>query len=170
MADDAFPYQLVDCDTHCYETRDAFTRHLPKEWAGEAIAPVIMPNGDEKIMAGDRIANFNSEQGSGYDLAPRPGSLKEMLHGMASGAPVENYGAGPMQPEYRDRAARLALMDRQGVERAVIFPSAMALSVENYVKHTPAAYANVHAFNLWYDEEWGFNRDGRLYAPALMSL
>ena len=23
-------YGLFDCDTHCYETRDSFTRYLPK--------------------------------------------------------------------------------------------------------------------------------------------
>src|SRR5262249_22217239 len=69
-----------------------------------------------------------------------------------------------------DRAARVKVMDAQGVERAVLFPSAMALSVENYVKNVPAAYANIASFNRWFDEEWGFNRDGRILAPALLSL
>ena len=89
---------------------------------------------------------------------------------MASGNPDETYQPEPMRPEYLDREARLKLMDAQGVERAVLFPSAMALSVENYVKNVPAAYANVHSFNQWFDEEWGFNRDGKIFAPALLSL
>jgi hypothetical protein len=46
----------------------------------------------------------------------------------------------------------------------------MALSVENYVKNVPAAYANIASFNRWFDEEWGFDRDGRILAPALLSL
>lgn len=25
-------YGIFDCDTHCYETRDAFTRYLPEEF------------------------------------------------------------------------------------------------------------------------------------------
>jgi hypothetical protein len=33
-------YGLFDCDTHCYETRDSFTRYLPKQWQPYAIAPV----------------------------------------------------------------------------------------------------------------------------------
>ena len=33
-------FGLFDCDTHCYETRDAFTRYLPKEFLDRAIAPV----------------------------------------------------------------------------------------------------------------------------------
>src|SRR5246127_744670 len=163
-------FGLFDCDTHCYETRDAFTRYLPKEWLGQAIAPVRMPDGTERIMAGDRVAVFNSEQGLGFDLAYRPGSLKEMLRQMASGNPDETYSPEPMRPEYLDREARLKLMEAQCVDRAVVFPSAMALSVENYVKHVPAAYANIHSFNRWFDEEWGFSRGGKIFAPALLSL
>src|SRR3954447_21398003 len=44
-------YGLFDCDTHCYETRDAFTRYLPKEWMEYAIAPVKLPDGSERVMA-----------------------------------------------------------------------------------------------------------------------
>ena len=163
-------YGLFDCDTHCYETRDSFTRYLPKQWHEHAIAPVQMHDGTERILAADRIAVFNSEQGLGFDLAYRPGSLKEMLRQMSSGNPDETYQPEAMRPEYLDRESRLKLMDVQGVERAVVFPSAMALSVENYVKHVPAAFANIHSFNQWFDEEWGFSRDGRIFAPALLSL
>ena len=79
-------------------------------------------DGTERILAADRIAVFNSEQGLGFDLAYRPGSLKEMLRQMASGNPEETYQPEPMRPEYLDREARLKLMDAQGVERAVVFP------------------------------------------------
>ncbi len=68
-------YGLFDCDTHCYETRDSFTRYLPKQWQQHAIAPVRLHDGTERILAADRIATFNSEQGLGFDLAYRPGSL-----------------------------------------------------------------------------------------------
>src|SRR5260370_5655582 len=162
--------ELFDCDTHCYETRDSFTRYLPKEWQPYAIAPVRLQDGTERILAADRIAVFNSEQGLGFDLAYRPGSLKEMLRQMASGNPDETYQPEPMRPEYLDREARLKLMKAQGVEPAVVFPSAMALSVENYVKHSPAAYANIHSFNQWFDEDWEFIRDRKIFAPALLSL
>jgi len=76
-------FGLFDCDTHCYETRDAFTRYLPEQFRDRAIAPVIDAAGHEVILAGKQIAVFNSEQGSGFDLANRPGYLKEMLRQMA---------------------------------------------------------------------------------------
>jgi predicted TIM-barrel fold metal-dependent hydrolase len=31
-------------------------------------------------------------------------------------------------------------------------------------------YANLHAFNRWLDETWGFDYQGRIYAPPLLSL
>ena len=58
----------------------------------------------------------------------------------------------------------MQLIEQQGVERCVLFPSAMALSVEHYVPDTPPAYANIDSFNRWFDETWGFNRDGRIFA------
>ena len=99
-------FGLFDCDTHCYESRDAFTRYLPKEWLGQAIAPVRMPDGTERIMAADRVAVFNSEQGLGFDLAYKPGSLKEMLRQMTS--------ATPMRRTSRSRCGRSTWTARRG--------------------------------------------------------
>jgi len=161
---------LFDCDTHCYETRDAFTRHLPAAYREKAIIPVTNAAGHEVILAGSRIGTFNSEQGGGFDYANRPGSLKEMLKQMASGNPDETYRPEPMRPEYVEREPRLRLMERQGVEKAVVFPAGMALAAEHYVDDTDALYANLHSFNLWFDETWGFNHRDRLFAPALLSL
>ena len=99
----ALGYGIFDCDTHCYETRDAFTRYLPKEFHDRAITPVRNAAGQEVILAGHRIATFNSEQGLGFDLAYRPGSLKEMLKQMGSGNPDETYQPQPMRPEFIER-------------------------------------------------------------------
>jgi predicted TIM-barrel fold metal-dependent hydrolase len=161
---------IFDCDTHCYEPRDSFTRHLPAEFRDRALMPVRNAAGDEVILAGTRIARFNSEQGLGFDLAYRPGSLKEMLRQMASGNPDESYEPEPMRAEYLEREPRVELMDTQGVDRCVLYPSAMALAAEQYVTDTAALYANLRSFNQWYDETWGFDRDGRIYPVAVLSL
>ena len=122
------------------------------------------------ILAGHRVATFNSEGGLGLDVAYRPGSLKEMLKQMGSGNPEESYEPQPMQPEFIERAARLAVMADQNIERMVIYPSGMALAAEHYVDDTAALYANLRSFNRWFDEEWGFNYEGKIFATALMSL
>ncbi len=161
---------LFDCDTHCYEPRDAFTRYLPSEFADRAILPARNGKGEEVILVGNRVAVFNSESGLGFDMAYRPGSLKEMLRQMGSGNPDETYEPEPIRPEYLERAPRLEVMARQGVEKTVLYPAGMALAAEHYCDDTEALYANLRSFNRWYDEEWGFDRDGAIYAVGMLSL
>jgi len=163
-------YGITDCDTHCYEPRDAFTRYLPKAYHDRAITPIRDATGSERILAGSRVATFNSESGLGFDLAYRPGTLKEMLKQMGSGNPDESYQPAPIQPEYLLREPRSRLLTEQGVDRCVLFPAGMALAAEHYVNDTDALYVNLQSFNRWYNEEWGFNRDGTIYATALLSL
>ena len=163
-------YGIFDCDTHCYEPRDAFTRYLPEAYRDRALTPVTLADGKESILAGRRIATFNSESGLGFDLAYRPGSLKEMLRQMGSGNPEETYQPEPVRVEYLEREARLELLASQGVERCVLFPAGMALAAEHYVQDTDALYVNLESFNRWYDETWGFNHEDKLYATALLSL
>jgi predicted TIM-barrel fold metal-dependent hydrolase len=163
-------YTIFDCDTHIYEPRDAFTRYLPAAFSDRAISAVRLYNGNEAILAGRRVATFNSESGLGFDLAYKPGSLKEMLKQMASGNPDETYEPEPVRAEYLEREPRLRLLEQQGVERCVVFPAGMALAAEHYVLDTDALYANVASFNRWYDETWGFSYQDKLYATALLSL
>jgi predicted TIM-barrel fold metal-dependent hydrolase len=163
-------YGIFDCDTHIYEPRDAFTRYLPKEYHDRAICAIKLASGDDAILAGHRVATFNSESGLGFDLAYRPGSLKEMLRQMGSGNPDETYQPEPIRAEYLEREPRLRLLQEQGVERCVLFPAGMALAAEHYMADSDALYANVAAFNRWYDETWGFNYQDTLYATALLSL
>lgn len=158
---------IFDCDTHCYEPRDSFTRFLPETMRDRALTPVQNAKGQDVILAGTRVARFNSEQGLGFELAYKPGSLKEMLRQMASGDPDETYEPEPMRPAYLDRAARIAEMDRQGIASAVLFPAGMALSAEHYVVDTEALYANLFSFNRWYDETWSFSGDRLIPTPVL---
>src|SRR3954453_13951449 len=129
-------YGVFDCDTHCYEPRDAFTRYLPKDYLDRTLSAVRMADGLETILAGHRIATFNSESGMGFDMAYRPGSLKEMLKQMGSGNPEETYEPEPIRPQYLERAPRLRLMQDHGVGRCVLFPAGMALAAEHYVNDT----------------------------------
>src|SRR5256885_1066286 len=110
-----------------------------------ALTPVRNATGEEVILAGTRVARFNSEQGLGFDLAYRPGSRKEMLRQRSWGTPDESYQPDPRRPAYLERPARIAEMDAQGVDRAVLFPAGMALSAEHYVNDTQALYANLHS-------------------------
>jgi predicted TIM-barrel fold metal-dependent hydrolase len=61
-------------------------------------------------------------------------------------------------------------MDEQGVEAIMLFPT-LAVCVEHFLKHDAALlYASFRAFNEWLDDDWGFDRDGRIFAVPLLSL
>ena len=113
---------LFDCDTHCYEPRDAFTRYLPNEFARPGHPPGAYGKGDEAILAGNRVAMFNSESGLGFDMAYRPGSLKEMLRQMGSGNPDETYEPEPIRPGVPRAGPPPRGDGPQGVEQTRVVP------------------------------------------------
>jgi predicted TIM-barrel fold metal-dependent hydrolase len=74
-------------------------------------------------------------------------------------------------PEYQNRDARITVMETQGIETAFLLPT-FACGVEEALKNdVEATMASVHAFNLWLDEDWGFDRpDHRIIAAPIISL
>lgn len=161
------PFGLFDCDNHLYEPADAVTRFLPPDQLNRAIAPVTLANGEQGLLAGGRLVTGLDHP---IDMAHRPGALKELLRNMKSGQPTGDYRLEPLRPEYLEREPRLALMDEQGIESAIMYPATMGTMAEHYVRGIDPLYNNVHAYNLWLDETWGFNHRDRIYAPALLSL
>ena len=159
---------IFDADNHYYEPDDCFTRFMPSDRIDDAIR-VVGEGDDAHVMIGDRPFTFLKEPFS--EVHTKPGSLREMLRNMKAGIPIEdNPVIEPVQPAYQERDARLALMDAQGVDAMVLFPT-VAVCVEHFMKENPErTYLNVHAFNRWLDETWGYGTDGRIYGVPLMSL
>lgn len=160
-------YGLFDCDNHIYEPPDAATKYLAEEDLARAITPVTLANGEQALLAGSRIVTGLDHP---IDKAHRPGALKEMLRQMKSGKPVEGYSLEDMRPEYLERGPRLALMDEQGLESAILYPATMGTMAENYVRGIKPLYTNLHSYNRWLNETWGFDYQGRIYTPAVLSL
>ncbi len=159
---------LWDADNHYYEPRDCFTRYIEPSMAERAIRLVADTDGHEMVLVGDRPFTFLLDPFS--ETASKPGSLRAMLRAMSSGVFDESQSIEPMQPEYVNRDARLALMDQQGVEAILLFPT-LAVCVEHFMKDDPnQLYANVHAFNRWLDDDWGFAHKGRIFGVPLLSL
>ncbi|MCY4162801.1 MAG: amidohydrolase family protein [bacterium] len=71
---------------------------------------------------------------------------------------------------YGNRDLRLALMDEQGIDKAVMFPAAAHNIEYEFVDNIPALYANTRAFNRWMHEEPGFNADNRMFLPPYIPL
>ena len=167
-------YGIFDCDTHCYETRDAFTRFLPEAYQDRAIAPIKNAAGHEVLLAGSRIATFNSEAGPWLRPSPyRPGTLKEMLEADGFGQPGRDLTSHqPMQPEFIGARAPPAAPYEDARRRPiVVFPGRGRRSQQSTTSPTPTrSTSTFESFNRWYDETWGFNFKDQLYATALLSL
>ena len=161
---------MIDFDTHYYEPHDCFTRHIDPKFATKAIEiRTDQPDGlGRPYFEGKRLIDVSVVPG---DHAGRPGAMRAFLEGNADrGSFVDDAVRGTDVPEFTDCSARLALMDQQGVEAAVLIPS-LGVAVEQDLSHdVEATYANLRAFNRWVEEDWGFGRNGRIFAVALLSL
>ncbi len=71
---------------------------------------------------------------------------------------------------FGNRDLRLALMDEQGIDKAVMFPAAAHDIEYEFADNIPALYANIRAFNRWMSEEVGFNADNRMFLPPYISF
>jgi predicted TIM-barrel fold metal-dependent hydrolase len=168
----ALDYKAIDVDNHYYETLDSFTRHLDKKFKRRGVQMVA--DGKRTLaVIGDRVNHFIPNPT--FDPIIVPGCLDLLFRGEipdgidpASLMKVERMA---QHPEYQNRDARIRVMDTQGIETAFMLPT-FGCGVEEALKHdVEATMASVHAFNLWLDEDWGFDRpDHRLVAAPIISL
>jgi predicted TIM-barrel fold metal-dependent hydrolase len=71
---------------------------------------------------------------------------------------------------FGNRDLRLALMDEQGIDKALMFPAAAHDIEYEFADNLDALYANIRAFNRWMHEEVGFVVDGRMWLPPYISF
>lgn len=71
---------------------------------------------------------------------------------------------------FGNRDLRLALMDEQGIDKAVMFPAAAHDIEYEFADNLPALYANIRAFNRWMAEEPGYNAENRMFLPPYISF
>lgn len=161
---------FVDADNHYYEAEDAFTRHLPSEWAKQKpFRWVTDDDGRRKLLVAGRMLRRISNPDFGE--VAKPGYLQEVYKNDG----VLDYSRTgesnePVRLEYRDRDARLATMDERGVQRIWLFPT-LAVNIEQMIRDdVPLTVAAMRAFNRWLDEDWGFAYQDRIYAAPLLSL
>jgi predicted TIM-barrel fold metal-dependent hydrolase len=171
MAADRAPgYQLVDADHHFYEPYDAFSRFIEPEFADRAVNVRVDDKGRGKLYFGDRQFRFMRVTQTDYIGAP--GSLRRMLDDPSStqGFVHRDIIRGWDYPDMMQREARIAKMDQQGVQSGLILGTMMLQAENELHDDIPALYANIRSYNRWLDDEWGFDRDGRIITAAMISL
>lgn len=164
-----FESPVFDGDTHYYESRDAFTRHVAQEHRQLAIRPIRDGAGHERILAAGREFTYGPPM---YDRVAPPGALRAMLRSKFTGDAERFWESVSVEMDraFVDREARLALLDQEGIGACFMFPG-LGVAVEEFLRDHPVAlFANLRALNRWILEEWGFGSDGRIFAAVMLSL
>jgi len=163
-------FTTFDADNHYYEATDAFTRHLDPKMGRRAMQWAEV-NGRQRLLVAGRINRFIPNPT--FDPVAKPGSLDEYFRGRNPDSKDMAALFGelePIRPEYRDRDARLAVMDDQGIDGCFLFPT-LGVGMEEALAGDPeAAVAAFHAFNRWLDEDWGYSYRGRIFAAPMIPL
>jgi predicted TIM-barrel fold metal-dependent hydrolase len=163
-------YRLIDGDNHYYEPYDCFTRFIEPDFADRAINVRVDEKGRGKLYFGDRQFRFMRVIQTDYIGAP--GSLRKMLDdpNNEEGFVHREVIRGWDFPNMMQRDARIAKMDEQGVQAGLMLGTAMLQAENELHDDIPALYANIRSYNRWLDDEWGFNRDGRIVTAPMISL
>jgi len=163
-------FPAFDADNHYYEAEDAFTRHIDPKLQRRAMQWGEL-NGRKTLLVGGKVNRFIPNPT--FDPVAKPGCLDEYFRGRnPQGKSIrEVFGdLEPINPAYRNRDARVALMDTQGLEGMFMFPT-LGVGMEESLKHDPEALcAAFAAFNRWLHEDWGFAYKERIYAAPYITL
>ena len=161
-------YALCDADQHYYEAPDCMTRYLAPEHHS-VIKWMNIGKRQSLLIHGKQVTVVPNPT---YNPVGAPGSLEVYFR-------AENYDGKemrdivemqPIQPEYQNRDARVARLDEQGVQLAWLIPS-LGLGVEEMLQEDPeSAMAIFTAYNRWLDDDWGYDRDGRIMTGPMISL
>jgi predicted TIM-barrel fold metal-dependent hydrolase len=163
-------FKVFDADNHYYETTDAFTRHCPKDMRRRTVQWADV-DGRRRLVVGGRINRFIPNPT--FDPVARPGCLDDYFRGRSPADDIRAaFGAlEPIRAEYRDPAARLPVMDTQGIDGCFLFPTLGVGMEEALIADVEACHVAFESFNRWLEEDWGYDYKGRIFgAPYLTML
>jgi predicted TIM-barrel fold metal-dependent hydrolase len=163
-------FRAFDADNHYYEAEDAFIRHMDPRLRKSGVQWAVV-NGRKRLLVCGRIDRFIPNPT--FDPVAKPGSLDEYFRGRnPTGREMkELFGElEPIRPEYRDRDSRMKVMDEQGLEAILLFPT-QGVGIEEPMRHSAEiTHATLEAFNRWLLDDWGFDHQERLFAAPMLSL
>jgi predicted TIM-barrel fold metal-dependent hydrolase len=165
------PYPVFDADNHMYETTEAFTKYLPKEYAGAV--RYVEVEGRTKIAIRGQISEYIPNPT--FNVVARPGAQEDYFRiGNPDGKSYREIMGKPMRsiPAFQEPVSRLALMDEQGLDRSLMFPTLASLLEERMSDDPELTHAAIHALNEWLYETWQFNYNGldRIFTTPVITL
>jgi predicted TIM-barrel fold metal-dependent hydrolase len=160
---------VFDADNHFYETKEALTRFLPERYRN-AIRYVDI-DGRTKVAVLGQISDYIPNPT--FDRVAAPGVQEDYFRfGNAQGLSqreIMGKAIDPL-PAFREPGPRLALMDEQGIDRTLMFPTLASLVEERFRDDPDGVHAVIHAFNQWMEDTWSFNCKDRIYTTPIITL
>ena len=160
--------RIFDADNHLYETGDALTRYLPKEFEG--FVKYIQIDGRTKIAINNHITE--SIPNPTFEVVAPPGAFGEYFAGRnTEGKTLRELAGKPMRAidAFRSAEPRLALLDEIGIDAALMFPTLASLIEVNLLDDPEMTCTVIHAYNRWLHDEWTFDYQQRIFATPVVN-
>jgi predicted TIM-barrel fold metal-dependent hydrolase len=160
---------IFDADNHMYETREAFTKFLPKEYSNAV--RYVEVEGRTKLVINGKLTDYIPNPT--FDVVARPGAQEDYYRkGNPDGKSMREIFGKPIPSidAFRGPAARLELMNEQGLDQTLMFPTLASLLEERMRDFPEVTHAVIHAFNEWMYETWQFNYEDRIFATPVITL
>jgi predicted TIM-barrel fold metal-dependent hydrolase len=168
MPDRRFGVPVFDADNHLYETPEALTKYLPREYAGAI--EYIEYHGRTKLLVQGKLTNYIPNPT--FEIVGAPGAQEDYFRAGAPSGMTRRDIMRPMKalPGFFEPASRLELMDELGIEQALMFPTLASLVEERFADDPDACHAVIHALNQWMAEHWTFNYSDRIFGVPIITL
>ena len=153
---------VIDADGHVLEPPDVWERYVDPAYRARAIRVRRGADGRDALEIDGRPARLTTPEMLG-GLGGMGKSLEELAAACLAGRYAESAPAAATDP-----AARLALLDRDGIAKALLYPS-LGLQWEAEVDDPAYALAHARAYNRWI-EEFCAGSGGRLFPVAHLIL
>jgi predicted TIM-barrel fold metal-dependent hydrolase len=166
---DDLGHPVWDADNHYYEALDAFTRHLDPALGPRTVQWATI-EGRQYHVLGGKVSRAVTN--ATFDPISKPGCLSEYFRGNPNQVnPLELIrDHEPIRPAYREPAARLQVLDEQGLEGCFLFPT-LGMIYEEPLKDDPEAVCiTFRAFNRWLAEDWTFDYEDRILTAPYLTL
>jgi predicted TIM-barrel fold metal-dependent hydrolase len=163
------PFPVLDADNHFYETKDSFTRHLPKKYHSQLYYAEVQ--GRTRLVINNVISDYVPNPT--FDRVAAPGVWDVWNRGTnTQGLTLRELTGKSIEPPlaFRAGAERVQMLDEQGIKSAMMYPTLASAIEERMGFDHDLVHAAIHSLNAWILDEWGFNRDGRIYAVPFITL
>jgi len=161
-------FAVFDADNHLYEAEDALTRHLPAPH--QNLFRFVELRGRKKLVVRNALTEFIPNPT--FEVVARPGAHMSFYgSNNPEGKTLRELTGKPMAciPAFREPGPRLELLDEQGIEASLVFPTLASLVEERLLDDPVLTQVAIHAFNQWLYDEWTYDFDSRLFATPIVN-